>query len=270
MIIFIIKIFVLTYLIIFQDINNFFRKIINCDVDFCTKNKICQDIFQNIHFQLINIVAYKTYSNDYHSLLPQILYRTFYLGQQNTIENQCSNLKEHKFSFPTKIDETYNKGIKIVHFISLGKKINLPSIKYDQYCLQINIGAVKCLQFEKPIHFEMYSIENICDLCFHHSEINLEALKHLTECMSIITKDQWKVSSKFIYKVLMGQINHHLPSIHDQCILLFKKCLDFEDLDYLMHIIMTEISWSLRIKFYLLTEIVSKYGAKQVYYNICL
>ncbi|XP_026805528.1 uncharacterized protein LOC113548708 isoform X2 [Rhopalosiphum maidis] len=82
--------------------------------------------------------------------------------------------------------------------------------------------------------------------------------------MTVITKDQWKISSKYIYKVLMGQMNHYLPSIHDQCILLLKKCLDLEDLDYILNIVMMEISWSLRIKFYMLTVIASKYGAKKI------
>lgn len=138
----------------------------------------------------------------------------------------------------------------------------MPSIKYDLYCLKIYIGATKCLQFEKQAEFINDSIESICDLCFCHSEVSLEALKHLTNCVSLLSKEQWKIFSKSIYKVLMGQINHHLPSIHDQCILLFNKCLDLEDLEYILNIIMTEISWSLRIKFYMLTVIVSKYGVK--------
>jgi len=167
-------------------------------------------------------------------------------------------------SLPMKTDVTYDNGIEIVHFFSLGKKLELPSEKYDQYYLKIHIGAIKCLQFEKQSNFINDSIESICDLCFRHSEVNLEALKHLTECVSVLSKEQWKLSSTFIYKVLMGQINHHLPSIHDQCILLFNKCLDLEDLDYILNIVMTEISWSLRIKFYMLTVIVSKYGVKKV------
>lgn len=151
--------------------------------------------------------------------------------------------------------------------MSLGTKLKLPSEKYDKYCLQIYIGAIKCLQVKKQVNFIVQSIEFICGLCFCHNEVNLEALKHLTECVSFLTKEQWKVSSKFIYKVLMGQINHHLPSIHNQCMLLFEKCLGLEDLDYILNIVMTEISWSLRIKFYMLTVIASKYGVKKVYYS---
>lgn len=164
-----------------------------------------------------------------------------------------------------KIDESDKNGIYIVDFVSLGKKFKLPSEKYDQYCLLIHVGAVKCFQFEKQLNCINNAIENICELCLRHSEINLEALKYLTELMTVITKDQWKISSKCIYKVLMGQMNHYLPSIHDQCILLLKQCLDLEDLDYILSIVMTEISWSLRIKFYMLTVIASKYGAKKVY-----
>jgi len=164
-----------------------------------------------------------------------------------------------------KIDESDNNGTYIVHFECLGKKFELPSEKYDQYCLLIHVGAVKCLQFDKQLNCIANSIENICDLCFRHNEINLEALKHLTECITVITTDQWKMLSKFIYKVLMGQMNHYLPSIHDQCILLSKKCLDLEDLDYILNIVMTEISWSMRTKFYMLTVIASKYGAKKVH-----
>lgn len=224
-----------------------------------------QDVFKNIHFQLIDIVAYKKHSLDYKSLIPQILYQTFYLGQQNILENKCKNIEEDKLILPIKIfEETGKIGINVVHFLSLDKTFVLPSEKYDHYCLQINIGAVKCLQFEKQINFINNSIESICDLCFRHSEVNLEALKHLTECISFITKEQWKISSKFIYKILMGQMNHHLPPIHDQCILLFKKCMDLEDFDYILKIIMTEISWSLRIKFYMLSVIASKYGVKKV------
>lgn len=207
----------------------------------------------------------KKHSPDYQSLLPQILYQTLCLSQQNTIENNSDNISEYKWSSPVKIDETDDNGIHVVHFISLGKNLKLTSEKFDQYCLQIQIGAVKCLQFEKQNHFITDSIENICDLCLRHSEVNLEALKHLTECISIITKVQWKNASKCIYKVIMAQMNHYLPSIHDQCVLLFKKCLDLEDIDYILSIIMTEISWSLRIKFYMLTVIASKYGAKKVH-----
>lgn len=206
----------------------------------------------------------KKYLQDYQSFLPQILYRTLYLGQQHITYTQCNNVKENTFTLPTKIIEIDDNNV--VHFISLEKKLKLPSEKFDQYCLQIQIGAVKCLQLEKQVNFIVDSMEYICDLCLRHSEVNLEALKHLTECMSLIKKEQWNNFSKCIYKVLMSQINHHLPSIHDQCILLFKKCLEFEDLDYLLNIIMTEISWSLRIKCYMLAVIAPKYGVKRVYY----
>lgn len=234
------------------------------DVNFCTKNKQCQDILINIHLQLIDIIEYRKHPSDYQSLLPQILYRTLYLCQRNIIEKQCNNIEEDEFILPVKINEVNNSGIHIVNFFSLGKNLQLPLDNYDQYYLQIHIGAIKCLQFEKQINFINNSIEYICDLCFRYSEINLEALKHLTNCVSIMTKEQWKMSSKFIYKVLMGQMNHHSPPIHDQCILLFEKCLDLEDLNYILKIIMTEISWSLRIKFYMLTVIASKYGVKKV------
>lgn len=237
----------------------------NNDVDFCLKNKKYQEMFKNIHIQLINITAYKKQPSDYQSLIPQILYRTLYLGQQNITEKKCNVMEEDKWILPIKIDETNNDGIHIVHFSSLGKKLKLSSENYDQYYLQIHIGAIRCLQFEKQVNFFNNSIEDICNLCFCHSEINLEALKHLTNCVSFIKKEQWKVSSKFIYKVLMGQMNHYLPSIHDQCILLFEKCLDLEDLDYILKIIMREISWSLRIKFYMLRVIASKYGVKKVF-----
>lgn len=236
----------------------------NNNVDFCTKNKKYQEVFKNIHLQFIDIIAFKKHPSDHRSLLPEILYRTLYLGQQNITEKQCNDTEEDKWILPMKIDETNNGGIHVIHFSSLGKKLKLSSENYDQYYLQIHIGAIKCLQFQKQVNFFNNSIENICDLCFCHSEINLEALKHLTNCVSIMEKEQWKMSSKCIYKVLMGQMNHHLPPIHDQCILLFEKCLDLEDLDYILKIIMTEISWSLRIKFYMLTVIVSKYGVKMV------
>jgi len=201
--------------------------------------------------------VYNKHSPDYQNLFPQILYRTLQLSQQNKIED--------KWPLPIKIDVTRNNGIEIVHFFSLGKKLELPSKKYDQYYLKIHIGAIRCLQFEKQSNFINDSIESICDLCFRHSEVNLEALKHLTECVSLLSKIQWKKFSVFIYKVLMGQLNHHLPSIHDQCILLFNKCLNLEDLDYILNIVMTEISWSLRIKYYMLTVIISKYGVKKVH-----
>lgn len=193
-----------------------------------------------------------------------MLYQTLYLSQQYIIENEFKNTND-KLTLPIKIDETNNNGIHIVHFINLGKKFKLPLDKYNQYCLKIHIGRIKCLQF-KQIKSVIDSIEYICDLCFHHSEINIEALKYLTECVSFMTKEQWNILSKSIYKVIMGQMNHHLPSIHDQCILLFKKCLDLEDLDFILKIVMTEISWSLRIKFYMLTTIASKYGVKMVLY----
>jgi len=162
------------------------------------------------------------------------------------------------------LDKSDISSTNIIHFVSLGKKLKLPSEKYDQYCLLIHVGAVKCFKFEKQLNCINNSIENICDFCFRYTEINLDALKYLTECMTVITKDQWKKSSKIIYKVIMGHINHYLPSIHDQCILLLIKCLDFEDLDYILNIVMIEISWSLRTKFYMLTVIASKYGAKKV------
>lgn len=246
----------------FQDFNIFLGKIITHDVDLGTNYS--QDVFKNIHFQLMDVVSYKKHPKDYKSLIPQILYQTFYLGQQNILEDKCKIKEEDKLILPIKIFEEINEiGINVVHFLSIDKKCILPSEKYDQYCLQIHIGAVKCLKFEKQINYINNSIESICDLCFHHSEVNLEALKHLTECISFITKEQWKISSKFIYKILMGQMNHHLPSIYDQCILLFNKCMDLEDFDYILKIIMTEISWSLRIKFYMLSVIASKYGVKK-------
>lgn len=251
---------------IFQDFIIFLQKIINNNLDFCTKNQQCLDIFKNIHFQLIDIVVHKKHLPDHKSLLPQILYQTLYLSQQNIIENKFKNIKE-QLTLPIKIDETNINGIHIIHFITLEEKLKLPFDKYDRYCLQIHIGKIKCLQLEKNTNSThiIDSIENICDLCFHHSEINLEALKLLTECVSIITKEQWTVLSKSIYKVIMGQMNHHLPSIHDQCMLLFKKCLDLEDLEFILKIVMTEISWSLRIKFYMLAVIATKYSVKKVY-----
>lgn len=252
-------------LINFQEFNAFLQTSVKNDVEYFMKNQHFQDIFCNIHLKLIDIIVYKKHLPDYQNLLPQIVYQTFYLSQQNTIENQFNNDEEYKWTLPTKIDENDNNGIHMVHFVSLGKKLILSSDKYDQYCLQIQIGAVKCLEFEKRKNFIFSSIENICDLCLRHSEVNLEAMKHLTECLSFITKEQWKMSSKFIYKVIMAQMNHYLPSIHDQCILIFQKCLDLEDLDYILNIVMTEISWSLRIKYYMLTVTASKYGAKKVH-----
>lgn len=237
----------------------------NNNVDFCTKNQ-CSKFFKNIHFQLLDIVVYKKHPPDHKNLLPQILYQTLYLSQCNLIENKFKNIKD-QIILPIKIDETNNNGINIVHFISLEEKLKLPSDKYDRYCLQIHMGKIKCLQFEKnttSTHI-IDSIENICDLCYHHNEINIEALKLLRECISIITKEQWTILSKSIYKVIMGLMNHHLPSIHNQCMLLFKKCLDLEDLDFILKIVMTEISWSLRIKFYMLAVIASKYSVKKVH-----
>lgn len=250
----------------FQNFNNFLQKIILNDVDLSTKY---QDICKNIHLQLIDIIVNRKQSFDYQSLVPQIVYQTLYLSQKNLKENQFNDTQviEKKLTLPVITDNEMNNGIHIVHFISLGKKFKLSLEKYDQYFLQINIGAVKCLQFEKKIDFVICSIENICDLCFHHSKVNLGALKHLTECVSAITKEHWTICSKFIYKVIMGLMNHQLPPIHDQCILLFKNCVDLEDLDFILEIIMTEISWSLRIKFYMLTVICSKYGVKKVQIN---
>lgn len=242
--------------------NVFFQTIINNDVGFCTNNQNCEDICKNIHLQLMDVVVYKKHPPDFQSLLPQMLYQTLYLSQKSIIEKHSNNLEEHKWILPTKIDDT-NKDIHTVHFISLGEKLNLPCEKYDQYCLQIHIGAVKCLQFEKQVKHIINTVDLICDLCFH-SEVNLDALKHLTECVSILPKEQWKTVSKYVYKVLMGLMNHHLPTVHDQCILLFKNCLDLENLDYILNIVMTEISWSLRIKFYMLSVIALKYGSKNV------
>lgn len=193
-----------------------------------------------------------------------MLYQTFYLSQQHVVKNPCSDIKESSWVLPLKTDETDSNDIHTVHFVSLGEKLQLPSEKYDNYCLQIHIGAVKCLQFEKRLTFITDSIENICEMCFRHNEVNLEALRYVTDCVSVMTKEQWSQLSKFVYKVIMGQMNHHLPSVHDQCILLFKKCLDLEDLDYILNIVMTEISWSLRIKFFMLTVIASKFGVKKV------
>lgn len=236
----------------------------NNDIEFCIKNQECQEILKNIHLQLLDIVEYKKHTLDYKSLIPQILFQTLYLSQQSIGVNQFEYTVEDKTILPIKIEELNENGIYIVHFVRLGKKLKLPSEKYDQYCLNIHIGAVKCLEFEKKISFIIDSIDNICDWCLRHSEVNLEALKHLTECISLISKEQWKVASKYVYMVLMGQMNHHLPSIHDQCILLFQNCLDLEDIDYILKIVMTEISWSLRIKYYMLTVIAPKYGVKKV------
>jgi len=254
------------YLINFQELNTFLQKSINGDVNCCTKNPKCQDILKNIHFCLINIVDYKKHASDYQSSFPQILYQTFYLSQQNIPKQQSNNEEKNKWTLPLKIDESdYISGTGITHFVSLGKQLKLPSEKYDQYCLLMHVGAVKCFQSEKQLNCISNSIENVCDFCFRYTEINLEALKYLTECMTVITKDQWKKSSKCIYKVLMGQMNHYSPSIRDQCILLLIKCLDIEDLDYILNIVILEISWSLRTKFYMLTVIASKYGAKKVH-----
>ncbi|XP_022169134.1 tRNA (cytidine(32)-2'-O)-methyltransferase non-catalytic subunit TRM732 [Myzus persicae] len=246
------------------ELNTFLQKSINGDVDCCTKNQKCQDILKNIHFRLIDIVDYKKHTSDYQSSLPQILYQTFYLTHQNITKEQSNNDEKNKWTLPMKLDKSDISGTNITHFVSLGKKLELPSEKYDQYCLLIHVGAVKCFEFEKQLNSINISIENICDFCFRYTEINLDALKYLTECMTVITKDQWKKSSKIIYKVIMGLINHYLPSIHDQCILLLIKCLDFEDLDYILNIVMIEVSWSLRTKFYMLTVIASKYGAKKI------
>lgn len=253
------------YLITFQEFNTFLQKSINGDVNCCTKNLKCQDILKNIHFCLIDIVDYKKHASDYQSYFPQIVYQTFYLSQQNIAKQQSNNDEKNKWTLPMKIDKSDIDGTDITHFISLGKEFKLPSEKYDQYCLLIHVGAIKCFQSEKQLNCINKSIQNICDFCFRYTEINLEALKYLTECMTVITKDQWKKSSKFIYKVLMGQMNHYLPSIRDQCILLLTKCLDLEDLDYILNIVIIEISWSLRTKFYMLTAIASKYGAKKVH-----
>lgn len=250
----------------FQEFNIFLQTNIQNDVDYFMQNQKCQDIFSNIHFQLIDIIVYKKHLPDYQNLIPQILYQTLKLSQQNIIKNQCNIDEEFKRTLPIKIYDIDINDIHMVHFVSLGKNLKLSSEKYDQYCLQIQIGAVKCLEFEKKKMFVLGSIENICELCLRHSEVNLEAIKHLTECLSFITKEEWEVSSKFIYKVIMAQMNHYLPSIHDQCILLFKKCLDLEDLDFILNIVMTEISWSLRIKYYMLAVITLKYGAKKVHY----
>lgn len=251
----------------FQEFNIFLQKNIQNDVDYFLQNQKCQDIFSNIHFRLIDIIVYKKHLPDYQNLLPQIFYQTLYLSQQTIIKNQSNNDEEFKWTLPIKIDDIDDNGIHMVHFVSIGKNMKLSSEKYDQYCLQIHIGAVKCLEFEKKKKFILSSIENICDLCLRHSEVNLEAIKHLTECLSFITKEEWEMSSTFIYKVIMAQMNHYLPSIHDQCILLFKKCLDLEDLDFILNIVMTEISWSLRIKFYMLAVIALKYGSKKVHYT---
>lgn len=248
----------------FQNFNNFLREIIINIEDFCANNQKCLDIFKNIHLQLIDIVVHKKHSQDYQCLLPQILYQTFYLSQQNVIQNPRNDIEESKWILPLKINEIDINDVHTVNFVSLGEKLQLSSAKYDQYYLQIHIGALKCLQFEKRLHFIADSVENICEMCFRHSNVNLEALKYLTDCVSVMTKEQWNVLSKYVYKVLMGQMNHHLPSIQDQCILLFKKCLDLEDIHYILNIVMTEISWSLRIKFYMLTVIAPKYGVKKV------
>lgn len=249
-----------------QDFNNFLQKIILHDVAYCTTNLKYQDIYRNIHFQLIDIIVNRKQPSDYQNLVPQILYQTLYLSQQTTKVNQFNHtLIENKWALPIKREDETDNGVHIVHFNSLGRKFKLPIEKYDQYCLQIYIGATKCLQFEKKIDFVLDSIEHICDLCFRHSKVNLEALKHLTECVSVITKKYWTICSKLIYKVLMGLLNHYLPPIHDQCMVLFKKCLDLEDFDFILKIIMTEISWSLRIKYYMLTVIASKYGVKKVH-----
>ncbi|VVC34381.1 Armadillo-type fold,Domain of unknown function DUF2428, death-receptor-like,Armadillo-like helical [Cinara cedri] len=252
-----------TYL---NDFNHFLQKIDLYGVDFCTKHLKYQDFCKNIHLKLIDIIVNGKQSSDYQNLVPQILYQTLYLSQQIIKVEQFNStlVVENKWTFPIKTEDVTDNGTHIVHFISLGKKFKLPLEKYDQYCLQIHIGAIKCLQFEKKIDFVVDSIENICDLCFRHSKVNLEALKHLTECVSVITKKHWAICSTFIYKVLMGLMNHHLPPIHDQCILIFKKCLDLEDLNFILKTIMTEMSWSLRIKFYMLTVITSKYGVKKI------
>lgn len=252
-------------LINFQEFNIFLQTNIKNDVDYFMQNQKVQDIFSTIHLQLIDIIVHKKHLPDYQNLLPQILYQTLFLSQQNTSDNQFHNVEVYKWTPPIKTNEIDDNGIHMVHFICHGQNLKLSSEKYDQYCLQVQIGAVKCLEFEKKNNYIFSSIQNICDLCLHFGEVNLEAIKHLTECLSFITREQWKKSSKFIYKVIMAQMNHYLPSIHDQCILLFKKCLDLEDLDYILNIIMTEISWSLRIKFYMLTVIASKYGAKKVH-----
>lgn len=220
-------------------------------------------MLKNIHLQLIDIVVYKNHPPDFQSLLPQILYQTLYISQKYGAKDLCNNLEEDKWIYPVKINVDNNDD-HTVHFVSFGEKLKLPSEKFDYYCLQIYIGTMKCLRFEKQVNYILNTIESICELCFH-SEVTIEALKHLTECMTIISKEQWKMVSLFVYKVIMGLMNHHLPAIHDQCILLFKTCLNLEDLDYILNIIMTEISWSLRIKFYMLSVIASKYGVKKVH-----
>lgn len=239
----------------------FLQNVFNKDIDLDTKHQKFQGIIKNIHFQLINIIVDKKHLTDYQHFLPRILYLTLCLAQQNIVQIES---EENKLIVPTKINEINVNGVHIVHFVSLEKQLELSSEKYDKYCLQIYSGALKCLLHKKQVNFVIDSIESICDLCYRHTEVNLEALKLLTECMPFITKGQWKVSSQFIYRVLMSQINHHLPSIHDQCILLFKQCLDLEDLDYILNILINEISWSLRIKYYMLTAVASKYGIKKV------
>jgi hypothetical protein len=245
------------------ELNTFLQKSINGDIDCCTKNPKCQDILKNMYFCLIDKVDYKKHATDYQSCVPQNLYQTFYLSYQNIPKQQYNNAEKNKWTLPMKIDESAIND-SITHFVSLGKQLKLPSEKYDQYCLLIHVGAVKCFQSEKQLISINDSIKTICDFCFRFTEVNLEALKYLTECITVITKDQWKNSSTFIYKVLMGQMNHYLPSIRDQCILLLTKCLALEDLDYILNIVMMEMSWSLRTKFYMLTAIASKYGAKKI------
>ncbi|XP_050538318.1 uncharacterized protein LOC126903844 isoform X2 [Daktulosphaira vitifoliae] len=135
---------------------------------------------------------------------------------------------------------------------------------YNQYCLQVHIGAIKCLNFDDKLMYISETIECISNLCFSHCGIKLDALKHLTEYVTIMSKSQWTNLSHYVYKVIMGLMTHSVPAIHEQCVVLFRKCIELEDLDYILDVVMSEISWSLRIKYFMLIEIAPMYGIKKI------
>ncbi|XP_050424427.1 uncharacterized protein LOC126835709, partial [Adelges cooleyi] len=250
-----------------NDINNLLKTLVNQHKElFPANNYICKNALKNIHHQLINVVAFKSCPPDYQQVIPQILYQTLYLIYQadSIVKLNVPNEKVDLFNVFVTV---YNVDVHYPHninFCCMDKHFLLPSKNYSQYCLQVHIGAIKCLCSKNQLNYIVNTFEDVCVLCYSNPDITLDALKHLTECVSIITKEQWKKLSHHVFRVLMGLMTHHLPTIHEQCILLFKQCIYLEDINYLMNIIMSDISWSLRIKYYMLAEIAPVYGIKKI------
>lgn len=229
--------------------------------------QLFQKSLKKIHYTIISCISLrKNLSFDYQLVLPKILYQILFLLHQTDISNTSKETLNNVnlLNITVNVVEKESQYPYFVHFSCFNEFFKLSYEAYNQYCLQVHIGAIKCLNFDEKLLYISETIESISNLCFSNCGIKLDALKHLTECVTYMTKSQWNNLSHYVYKVVMGLMTHSLPAIHDQCVVLFKKCIALENLDFILDIVMSEISWSLRIKYFMLTEIAPVYGIKKV------